>query len=240
MLIRALVPSVLACLVAAAPAAAAPQAVATFRPNPRDAAATAVVFRTPAPLPTRAAGWIDGRSASLTAVSPRLHCYLAEVPAYKGGRVGDRVRVRIGRNGSLLSATLRVQRMTATHARGATLGCGEDPASGAVVFGLYPSPQVEPDRWFFYANAGPYLKDLVWTDWGSPTATATGTYISDCASCGPRQEYPVTVRVDGLRACPNFGAQAYDRLFFERAGGRQPGDPTAAKRTLPLAADLYC
>jgi hypothetical protein len=240
MLTRALVLSVLASVVVAAPAAAAPGAVALFRPHPRDAAATAVVLRTDAALPARAAGWIDGRSVSLMTVSARLHCYLAEVPAYKGGRVGDRVRVRVGRHGSLLSATLRVQRMTAANARGGTLGCGEDPASGAVVFGLYPSPHVEPDRWFFTANAGPYLKDLVWTGWGSPTATATGTYVSDCASCGPRQEYPVTVRVDGLRACPNFGAQAYDRLFFERAGGRLPGDPTAQTRTLPLAAGLYC
>jgi hypothetical protein len=50
----------------------------------------------------------------------------------------------------------------------------------------------------------------------------------------------VTVRVDQLGACPNFGAQAYDRLFFERVGGRLPGDPPAARRTLPLAAGLYC
>jgi hypothetical protein len=81
MLTRALVLSVLASVVVAAPAGAAPGAVASFRPHPRDAAATVVVFRIDAALPARAEGWIDGRSVSLTTVSPRLHCYLAEVPA---------------------------------------------------------------------------------------------------------------------------------------------------------------
>jgi hypothetical protein len=243
MLSRALVLAVLASLAAATPAAAgpaAPAAVAYFRPHPQDAAATVVVFRTSAALPARAGARVDGHWAVPVAVSPTLHCYLAQVYPTKGVRLGDRVRVRIGRHGSLLRATLRVQRMSDANARGGTLGCDADPASQAVVFGLYPTPQVEPDRWFFYANAGPYLKDLVWSGWGTPTATATGTYISDCASCGPREEYPVTVRVDALARCPNFATQAYDRLFFERAGGRLPTDPPAARRTLPLAADLYC
>jgi len=238
--LRPVVLALLASLVLAAPAAAAPSAVAYLRPLPRDAASTVVVFRTSAALPARAAAWINGRAAALLAVSPQLHCYLAQVPAFKGGRVGDRVRVRVGRGGRLLRATMRVARMSDANARGGTLGCGADPAAGAVVFGLYPSPHVEPDRWFFTANAGPYLKDLVWTGWGGETATATGTYVSECASCGPRQQYPVTVRVDDLVACPAFGARAYDRLFFERAGGRLPTDPTAERRTLPLAASLYC
>ena len=84
---------------------------------------------------------------------------------------------------------------------------------------------VQPGRWFFSANSGPYLRDLVWTGWGTPTATATGTYISDCASCGPHEKYAVTVTADQPVDCPAVGAQTYSRFFFERTGGRQPTDP---------------
>lgn len=236
MLVRTLALTLLASVAVAAPASAAPQAVAYFRPHPKDAAATTVVFRTADALPGRVSAWMDGRGADLQVVSPNLHCYLAQVP----GRLGGRVKVRIGRRGRFLDATLPVRAMSAANARGAALGCDADPASKAVVFGLYPTPQVEPDRWFFSADAGPYLRDLTWTDWGSATATATGTYISDCASCGPAQEYPVTVRLDGLVACPGWGAQAYEHLFFERAGGRLPSDPPAERRTLALPTGVYC
>src|SRR3954447_9038120 len=240
MLLRSLALAVLVTAAVAAPAVAAPQvtgAVAYYRPlaNSKDSSATVVVFRTDAALPFKVAGWattvvaIDGAEASPVDVSPSLHCYEARV---YGGHVGQSVRVRIGRNGSMLRQTLPVQQVTPEISRGGTLGCGADPAAGAVIFGMYPEPLVAPGRWWFTANSGPYLKDLVWTGWGSPTATATGTYISDCASCGKREKYPVTVTVDGLVDCPAIAAKAYGRFFFERTGGRRPTDPSAKRRTM--------
>jgi hypothetical protein len=249
MRIRPLALTVLTVLAAAAPAAPAAAAahatgaVAYLRALAKDKPQIVVVFRTDVALPFRVAGWpstqgrIDGGSASLVDVSPSLHCYQASV---YGGRVGQRVRVRLGRRGSVLDQTLRVQPMTPEVSRGGTLGCGADPATSAVIFGMYSEPLVAPGRWWFTANSGPYLRDLVWTGWGSPTVTATGTYVSDCASCGPPQRYPVTVRVDGLVDCPRLGTKTYGRLYFERAGGRLASDPSARRRTLETETELFC
>jgi hypothetical protein len=245
MLIRSLALAALAVIVTAAPAAAAPKVtgVAAYLRTTKDSTATVVVFRTDAALPFKLAGFpttsvrIGGGDASTEDVSPSLHCYQAQV---YGGRVGQRVRVRIGRKGSLLDRAVRVQRLTPAIARGGTLGCAADLASTAVIFNMYPPPLVQPGRFFFTANSGPYLKDLVWTGWGTPTATATGTYVSDCASCGPPQTYAVTATVDRLANCPAVGAKYYTRLFFERAGGRLPSDPSAADRTLDLESGFFC
>jgi hypothetical protein len=245
MVIRSLALAVLAAVAVAAPAAAAPKVTgaAAYLRKTDDSTATVVVFRTDAALPFKVAGFpttsvrIGGGQAATEDVSPSLHCYQAQV---YGGRVGQHVRVRIGRRGSMLDRVVRVQPLTPAIARGGTLGCGADPASSAVIFNMYPPPLVQPGRFFFTANAGPYLKDLVWTGWGTPTATATGTYVSDCASCGAPQQYAVTVTVDALADCPAVGAKHYTRLSFERAGGRLPSDPSAADRTLDLESRFFC
>lgn len=240
----------------AAPAAAQspPGAVAYFRPTPDNdffAGIATVVIRTDAALPLdvhgqpRAVVRFAGRSGRLLAVSRDLHCYAVEIQVQRrgtrrarAGRVGDGVAVTVGRGGSVLDRRVVVQRMTPELARGASLGCTADPAATAIVFNMYPTPLAQPGRFFFTANSGPYVKDLAWTGWGQPTATATGTYVSDCASCGPRQEYAVTVTVDRLVDCPPYGAKVYNRLRFERAGGPAPGDPR--RRRISGEADVYC
>jgi hypothetical protein len=82
-----------------------------------------------------------------------------------------------------------------------------------VIFDLYPSPLVTPQRVFFTADAGPYLKDLMWTGWGTDTATGTGTYELNCSNGGPScgnstavTDYPATYTLTGLIPCPRFGA----------------------------------
>jgi hypothetical protein len=245
MVIRSLALAVLAAVAVAAPAAAAPKVtgVAAYLRKTEDSTATVLVFRTDAALPFKVAGFpttsvrIDGGQASTEDVSPSLRCYQAQV---YGGHVGQHVRVRVGRKGSMLDRVVSVQRLTPGIARGGTLGCGADPVSSAVIFNMYPPPLVQPGRFFFTANSGPYLKDLVWTGWGTPVATATGTYVSDCASCGAPQKYAVTVTVDGLADCPAVGAKYYTRLSFERAGGRLPRDPSAADRMLDLESTFFC
>src|SRR5690242_19432740 len=53
------------------------------------------------------------------------------------------------------------------------------------LFNLTFTPQVIPNRVFFTANSGPYLKKLKWKNWGEAKTVARGRFISDCASCGP-------------------------------------------------------
>jgi hypothetical protein len=56
-----------------------------------------------------------------------------------------------------------------------------------VVIGPHPS------KIFLTADAGPYLEALKWSNWGSSRATASGTYLSMCASCAPPRQRRATV-----------------------------------------------
>lgn len=67
------------------------------------------------------------------------------------------------------------------------------------------------------ADAGFVAEDLVWADWGSERATASGTASvktcdPDCAT-GGREDYPVELVADRLRACP-YGAPQYTRVTY--------------------------
>lgn len=149
-------------------------------------------------------------------ISRELSCYGFALDVRKGGLgVGDRIRVRLGKDAGILNRTLAVRKRAADLPRGQRLGCGEDPSSKAIIFNLDRSPLVEPGRFFFSANSGPYLKDVRWTDWGAAAATGTATYVSDCASCD-KATYPVNVTASQLTACRPYGARAYDNLSYER------------------------
>jgi hypothetical protein len=92
------------------------------------------------------------------------------------------------------------------------------PAAAApkvVIFNMYPSPLVKPDRVFFQADAGPYLSDLQWSGWGEPTALGTGKWVLDCSnggpSCGaddPSESYPARFTLSDLAPCPRLGPDA--------------------------------
>jgi len=116
-----------------------------------------------------------------------------------------------------------------------------------VIFNLSDAPLSQPDRVFFQADSGPYLKDLRWTDWGTATSVGTGTWELDCsnggASCGDSTAvttYPATYTVSGLAACPRFGpaAQTYRKgtIVIDMPGGPVTKDwPSASSfcRTPP-------
>jgi hypothetical protein len=85
-------------------------------------------------------------------------------------------------------------------------------APRTVIFNLSASPLSQPDRVFFQADAGPYLRDLKWADWGTATSVGTGTWELDCSNGGPScgasnavTTYPATYTVSGLAPCPRFG-----------------------------------
>ncbi len=60
-----------------------------------------------------------------------------------------------------------------------------NPGTKTVYFTMSGTPQVHPKEIFLTADAGPYLKHLSWSHWGSHMAMAEGVYVSDCASCLP-------------------------------------------------------
>lgn len=246
----------LACGASVAPAQAAAVhatgAYAYFQPTPRDedyAGTTVVVLRTNQALPLgpignpKLTGKLDGGMTYLDTVSRDLHCYTMRSNVFRkgqdtNGRVGDRVKVRLGHQGAILDRRFTVRKLRSNLPRGGPLGCGADPASKVVFFNLVASPMVEPGRIFLSANSGPYLKDITWTDWGTPTATGAGTYISDCASCGDPESYPVTLTANKLIACKPYGAKAYNSFTFERTSGAT--DPTADPRGISGEAEFYC
>lgn len=113
------------------------------------------------------------------------------------------------RRSSLLTVALTVVALLAL------TGVAGAAAPTYVIFNLQPTPLVQPQRYFFQADAGPYLKDLVWSGWGRDTAVGTGRYIRDCAvgPCGPPgeniQDHPVTMSLSDPGPCPRLGPDAY-------------------------------
>jgi hypothetical protein len=191
--------------------------------DPDYAGRVVVVLRTDEALPLfpdrapRAQASLGGIRTFGYTISRRLFCYGYALDVRKGGLgIGDRVRVRIGKDGVVLDRRLEIRRRAADLPRGQRLGCGDDPASKVVLFNLTRNPLVEPGRFFFSANAGPYLKGIRWTGWGADTATGTGTYVSDCPSCGEPESYPVRVTASQLTTCRPYGARAYDNIAYER------------------------
>lgn len=116
---------------------------------------------------------------------------------------------------------MRASRIVVTTLLLAILACGLSVAGATaaapktVIFNMYPSPLVKPDRVFFQANSGPFLDALQWTGWGEATATGTGTWRLDCSTGGvscapgdPSLAYPATYTLSDLAPCPRFGPKA--------------------------------
>ena len=162
-------------------------------------------------------------------VSRALNCYEGELGT---ARVGDRVRVRIGKHGQILDRRFTVVHRRPGYERGGLIGCTQDPKASSLLVNMYPSPSVEPVRYFFTANSGPYLDRLHWRGWGTRRATATATYISDCASCGPKLVRRSVVVVHRI-ACAAWGGYAY---VGTATAYTSSGDP----RRVPIGDSNYC
>ena len=76
------------------------------------------------------------------------------------------------------------------------------PADACTLAGGAPNMEVRPNQIMDSGDGSGYLKDLVWSYWGSPQATATGTQVlnnctPNCAQ-GTYDDYPATVTLAGL------------------------------------------
>lgn len=98
-------------------------------------------------------------------------------------------------------------------------------------------PQVRPDVLaIICSDSGIIARDLHWSSWGKPVATAVGTAVvnlcelTDCHT-GSYRPYPIVLVASRLSACPG-GWRGYTRLQYLFVG-RQPfphGNPAPDKQ----------
>ena len=77
------------------------------------------------------------------------------------------------------------------------------------LFNLTYTPQVKPTRYFLTANSGPYVKKIKWKNWGSNKTVGRGRFISDCASCGPKENKPAKLVLWKKVNCKEYGVYTY-------------------------------
>jgi len=78
-----------------------------------------------------------------------------------------------------------------------------------VFFDMYYQGQVKPNRIFTTASSGPYFKKLKWSNWGDNRTIARGRFISDCASCGEKENKPARITMRKLIPCPDQKVMTY-------------------------------
>ncbi|MDQ2622624.1 MAG: hypothetical protein M3Y45_06245 [Actinomycetota bacterium] len=78
-----------------------------------------------------------------------------------------------------------------------------------VIYNMFPSPKVRPARYFLTANSGPYMRKLKWKGWGTAKAVGRGRFISDCASCGPKENKPARLTFFKLKPCHKRKVMTY-------------------------------
>jgi len=92
------------------------------------------------------------------------------------------------------------------------------PADGCVLPGAAQYMEVRPKQITDSGDGSGYVRDLVWSGWGSPQATATGTQmVNDCnPNCaeGKYRGYPATVTLAGLKPY-GTGLQAYSTIVIQ-------------------------
>jgi hypothetical protein len=93
------------------------------------------------------------------------------------------------------------------------------------------------------ADTGFIAQDLLWTNWGADRATATGiasvkTCDPDCAT-GGREEYPVTLVAEQLRACDDGEPQYTGVIYrFPAESPYPPGSPGAENPTVEFPCPI--
>ncbi|WP_121254264.1 hypothetical protein [Nocardioides ferulae] len=109
---------------------------------------------------------------------------------------------------------------------------GERAGVKTVYFDMFYQQKVAPKRIFLTASSGPYLKRLDWSDWGSRRASATGRYISDCASCPPPAKRSATVRFSKRTFCADEKVRTYRRAVVTVSEPDEGGEKTTFR--LPM------
>ena len=92
------------------------------------------------------------------------------------------------------------------------------PADGCTVPGASQYMEVRPQQITDSGDGSGYVKNLVWSDWGSPEAHATGVQeVNDCnpnCASGTYSGSPATVTLAGLKPY-GTGLQAYSTIVIQ-------------------------
>jgi hypothetical protein len=108
------------------------------------------------------------------------------------------------------------------------------PADGCNLPGAAQYMEVQPKQITDSGDGSGYVKDLVWSDWGTAQATATGIQeVNDCnPNCaqGSFTGYPATVTLAGLTPY-GTGLEAYSTIVIQSPSDN--GTETYTKDTVP-------
>jgi hypothetical protein len=111
-----------------------------------------------------------------------------------------------------------------------------DPAVGCNVPGASQYMGIRPKEIYVSADGSGYVKNLVWTNWGSSQATATGTLeVDNCTpNCAQGQYagYPATVTVSGLTPYGS-GLEAYSTILVQAPTDPNNGTFAYTRDTVP-------
>ena len=94
------------------------------------------------------------------------------------------------------------------------------------LFNLTYEPKVKPKRVFLTANSGPYLRAINWSNWGTNKTVGRGRFISDCPSCGIKENKPMKLTLYKLRPCPKYGVMAYKKGYLKIFDPKRPNRGT--------------
>jgi hypothetical protein len=88
-----------------------------------------------------------------------------------------------------------------------------------VIYNLEPVAEYKPQRYFFFADASPYVQIKRWVGWGTSTAIGYGTFVSECGDCMPLGRTPAKLVLTDPEACRKRGGRVYGRGRLEREPG---------------------
>lgn len=155
----------------------------------------------------------EGAMGVLYPISRRERCYGIYDSVAKGEPIPKRIRLRLGKGGSIVDTRLRVGRVRPGYGQGGAIGCTRDRTARIYTTNLTQMPQVEPKDLFFAANNGPRVIDIHWHGWGTNRAVGYGTYMARFAgSHGSEEELdvrPAKIVYTDPEMCDDYGALAY-------------------------------
>lgn len=127
------------------------------------------------------------------------------------------------------AVVLALLAIVALGAIGSPAGAGEQSQSPrkaeykkAVFFDMYYGENVRPRRIFTTANSGPYFKKLRWKNWGENRTVGRGRFISDCASCGEKENKPAVITMRKLIPCKRQKVMTYKFIKLKVVDPERP------------------
>jgi hypothetical protein len=124
------------------------------------------------------------------------------------------------------STTTVIQTTTTAPVQPTTTETAATPVASVFVQTIDGQRSAQPSEIPFSVNGDLVGTDLQWSDWGSDSATAQGTFVFDAAPHTNPTSVPGTLTVSGLVACADEGYYTSARLSFTQQPPFQPQVPS--------------